>query len=297
MLARIGNTPLLRLNRIGAQFKGVRICVKAEWFNPGGSVKDRPAWRMIRGGEESGRLTADKIILDATSGNTGIAYAMIAAVKGYRVKLVMPKNISEERKKILGAYGAQIVYSSDLDGSDGAIRLAKKTYAEDPGRYFMPDQYNNPLNVQAHYETTGKEIWEQTEGEVTHFLACIGTGGTVMGNTKRLKEFNKNIRCFAVEPKDAWHGLEGMKHMASSIKPGIFDEAKLDGKIPVDTEDAYAMVRRIAREEGMLAGQSSGAVLTAALQLAAKIKEGVIAVIFPDGGDKYLSTRVWGEGR
>ncbi len=292
-LSRVGNTPLLGLRRIMRDFPGVQLCAKAEWYNPGGSVKDRAASRMLRGGEESGILTRDKIILDSTSGNTGIAYAMLGAVKGYRVKLVMPRNISEERKRIIGAYGAEIVYTSDQEGSDGAILEAKRIYQSDPGRYFMPDQYNNPLNVQAHYETTGREIWEQTQGKVTHFLACIGTGGTVMGTSKRLKEFGGSVKTYAVEPKDAWHGLEGMKHMASSIKPGIFDEKQLDGVIPVDTEAAYAMVRRLAREEGLLVGQSSGAVTVAALQLAAQLKEGIIAVIFPDGGDKYLTTRVW----
>ena len=271
--------------------------MKAEWFNPGGSVKDRPALWMIRDGEKSGKLTRDKIILDATSGNTGISYAMIGAAKGYRAKLVMPGNVSEERKKILSAHGAEIVYSSDLEGSDGAIRGARKLYEKDPEKYFVPDQYNNPLNVQAHYETTGKEIWEQTGGQITHFLACIGTGGTVMGTGKRLKEYNKNVRVYAVEPKDAWHGLEGMKHMATSIKPSIYDERKLDGVIPADTEEAYAMVRRLAREEGFLVGQSSGAVMVAALQLAKKIKEGLLVVISPDSGDKYLTTRVWEEGR
>lgn len=297
LLAKIGNTPLLRLNRIGKEFSGVQICVKAEWFNPGGSVKDRPASWMIRDGEKSGKLTKDKVILDATSGNTGIAYAMIGAARGYRVKLVMPGNISEERKKILSAHGAEIVYSSDLEGSDGAIREAQRIYKADPGKYFMPDQYNNPLNVQAHYETTGREIWEQTGGEVTHFLACIGTGGTVMGTSKRLKEYNKAVQCYAVEPKDAWHGLEGMKHMATSIKPGIYDEKKLDGVIPVDTEEAYAMVRRLALEEGFLVGQSSGAALVCALQLAKKIKEGLIVMISPDSGDKYLTTRVWEDAK
>ncbi len=296
LLSRIGNTPLLALCKIAAQFPRVQICAKAEWFNPGGSVKDRAALAMILGGEQSGALTRDKIILDSTSGNTGIAYAMIGAAKGYRVKLVMPKNISEERKKITTAFGAEIVFTSDQEGSDGAILEARRIYERDPGKYFMPDQYNNALNVQAHYETTGKEIWEQTQGQVTHFLACIGTGGTVMGTGKRLKEYNHNVQVLAVEPKDAWHGLEGMKHMASSIKPGIYDEKKLDGKIQVDTEEAYAMVRRLAREEAVMVGQSSGAVLTAALDLAKKIKEGLIVVIFPDGGDKYLSTRVW-EGK
>ena len=293
LLARIGNTPLLRLQRVGREFPGVALCAKAEWFNPGGSVKDRAALAMICGGEESGALTTEKTILDSTSGNTGIAYAMIGAAKGYKVKLVMPKNISEERKKITTAFGVEIVYTSDQEGSDGAIREAHRIYRQNPEKYFMPDQYNNALNAQAHYTTTGKEIWEQTQGRVTHFLACIGTGGTVMGTSKRLKEYDKRVATFAVEPKDPWHGLEGMKHMASSIKPGIYDEKKLDGVFPADTEEAYAMVRRLAREEALMVGQSSGAVMTVALRLAAKIKEGVIVMIFPDGGDKYLSTRVW----
>jgi S-sulfo-L-cysteine synthase (O-acetyl-L-serine-dependent) len=295
LLEKIGDTPLLRLKNIGREFKDIEFCLKAEWFNPGGSIKDRPASYMIRAAEQSGKLTKDKILLDSTSGNTGIAYAMVGASRGYRVRLVMPKNVSEERKRIVTAYGAEIIYSSELEGSDGAIRLAEKLYRENKEMYYMPDQYNNPVNPQAHYETTGKEIWKQTEGQVTHFLAGIGTGGTVMGTGRRLKEYNRDVQVIAVEPKDSWHGLEGMKHMATSIVPGIFKEEKLDGKIQIETEEAYEMVRRLGREEGMLVGQSSGAVLAAALKLAAKVKEGLFVMIFADGGDKYLSTRVWGE--
>lgn len=292
ILDQIGKTPLVELRRIPAGL-GVEIYAKAEWFNPGGSVKDRPAWRMIQEGIREGKLTKGKTILDSSSGNTAIAYAMIGAALGYAVEMVVPGNVSEERRKILQAFGAKLTISSPMEGSDGAIREARRILKGNPGKYFMPDQYNNEFNPRAHYETTGVEIWEQTRGRVTHFLATIGTGGTVMGTSRRLKEYNPKIQCFAVEPEDAFHGLEGMKHMASSIKPGIYDEKKLDGVIPVNTEKAYEMARRLAREEGIFVGQSSGAVAVCALELAKKIKKGVIVGVFPDGGDKYLSTRVW----
>ncbi|MBI5236253.1 MAG: cysteine synthase [Deltaproteobacteria bacterium] len=290
----VGKTPLVRINRITAELpKDVEIYAKLEGYNPGGSVKDRAALRMIEDAEDQGRLTRDKVILDSTSGNTGIAYSWIGAVKGYKVELVVPGNVSEERKKILNAFGAKVVFSSPLEGSDGAIRLAWKIYVEHPDRYCKLDQYNNPSNPQAHYDGTGAEIIAQTEGRVTHFVASIGTGGTIMGTGRRLKEFSKEIKVVAVEPDNAFHGLEGLKHMASSIVPGIYHEDELDEKIPAPTEESYLMAKRLAREEGLLVGQSSGAAMWAALELGKRLQKGVVAVIFPDNGDKYLSTRLW----
>lgn len=292
----VGNTPLVRINRITQDLPvGVEIYAKLEGCNPGGSVKDRPALSMIEDAERSGRLTPDKIILDSTSGNTGIAYAWIAAVKGYKVHLVVPANVSSERKKILNAFGAHVIFSSPLEGSDGAIRLAWKIYVENPDKYCKLDQYNNPSNPLAHFNGTAVEIIEQTNGKVTHLVASIGTGGTIMGTGRRLKEFNKDIQVIAVEPDNAFHGLEGLKHMESSIVPGIYHEDELDGKVPAPTEESYAMAKRLAREEGILVGQSSGAAMWAALEVAKKLKKGLVAVIFPDFGDKYLSTRLWEE--
>lgn len=292
----VGNTPLVRINRITKDLPaGVEIYAKLEGCNPGGSVKDRPALSMIEDAETSGRLTPDKIILDSTSGNTGIAYAWIAAVKGYKVHLVVPANVSSERKKILNAFGAHVIYSSALEGSDGAIRLAWKIYVENPDKYCKLDQYNNPSNPMAHFNGTAVEIIEQTNGKVTHLVASIGTGGTIMGTGRRLKEFNKDIQVIAVEPDNAFHGLEGLKHMESSIVPGIYHEEELDGKVPAPTEESYAMAKRLAREEGILVGQSSGAAMWGAFEVAKKLKKGLVAVIFPDFGDKYLSTRLWEE--
>ena len=293
ILDLVGNTPLIRLQRIPASVSPVEIYIKAEWFNPGGSVKDRPACRMILEGERSGKLTAQKIIMDSSSGNTAIAYAMISASRGYRAEIVMPDNVSDERKKILAAYAATVIYTDPLEGSDGAIREAHRRYKDNPQKYFMPDQYNNPFNPKAHEETTAQEIWNQTGGKITHLIAGIGTGGTVMGTGKGLKAHNSKIQVVAAEPAGSLHGLEGMKHMASSIVPGIYDEKFLDLKIPVESEDAYEMVRRLGKEEGLLVGQSSGAVLWAALEIAKTLKSGLIVAVFPDGGDKYLSTRVW----
>jgi len=293
ILDLIGNTPLIKLERLGAVNPSVEIYVKAEWYNPGGSVKDRPARRMILEGEKSGKMSMDKILLDSSSGNTAIAYAMIAAHRGYRVELVMPGNVSEERKKILDVYGAKVIYSDPLEGSDGAIREAHRRYDENPDKYFMPDQYNNPFNPKAHEDTTAVEIWNQTQGRVTHVVASLGTSGTAMGTGRGIKKFNSRVQIVAVEPAGPLHGLEGMKHIATSIVPGIYKESLLDRKIPVETEDAYEMVRRLGREEGLLAGQSCGAVLWGARKLASEIEQGVIVAIFPDGGDKYLSTRVW----
>lgn len=294
VLDLVGNTPLVRINRITKDLpEGVEIYAKLEGYNPGGSVKDRAALSMIEDAERSGRLTKDKVILDSTSGNTGIAYAWIGAVKGYKVELVVPANVSEERKKTLFAFGAHVIYSNPLEGSDGAIRQAWKIYVGDPEKYCKLDQYNNPSNPHAHFDGTGVEIIEQTEGRVTHFVASIGTGGTVMGTGRRLKEFNKDIRVVAVEPESPLHGLEGLKHMASSIVPGIYHEEELDEKVPAPTEESYDMAKRLAREEGLLVGQSSGAAMWGALEVARRLKRGLVVVIFPDGGDKYLSTRLW----
>ncbi len=294
VLDLIGDTPMLQLRGLTAGLPAsVRVFAKLEGCNPGGSVKDRPAWRMIQEGLRTRRLRPGKIILDSTSGNTGIALALIGRVLGYPVELVIPANVSSERKKILHAYRASVIYSDPMDGSDGAIRLCRKILAENPEKYFKPDQYFNPMNPQSHYETTGPEIWRQTDGTVTHFVAGIGTGGTVMGTGRYLKEINPEIRLIAVEPDDALHGLEGLKHMASSIVPGIYHEDELDEKIAVSTDEAYAMVYRLSQEEGVLVGQSSGAAMFAALKIARRIKAGTVVTIFPDFGDKYLSTNLW----
>ncbi len=297
VISRIGDTPLLRLERIGREFPGVEYYAKAEWFNPGGSVKDRPALNMILEGERTGQLTRDKIILDATSGNTGIAYAMIAATRGYKVRLCVPANASIERKRILRAYGVDLILTDPTQGSDGAIRKARELYAKEPDIYFYPDQYNNPANWQAHYNGTAVEIWEQTAGRLTHFVATLGTSGTFCGTARRLKELNPAIRCISLQPDSPFHGLEGMKHMGSAIVPGIYDSTLADQDLPVATEDAYRMVRRLAREEGLLVGVSSGAALWGALEVARQLKgsSGVIVTLFPDSGDKYLSERFWDE--
>ncbi|MBI2089504.1 MAG: cysteine synthase family protein [Deltaproteobacteria bacterium] len=294
VLDLIGDTPLLELRKITEGISpGVRIFAKLEGFNPGGSVKDRAAWRMVRDGIESGKLAKGKTILDSTSGNTGIALAMIGAVLGYPVELVMPSNVSAERKRIIGAFGAKVILSDPLEGSDGAIRLCRKILEQNPQRYFKPDQYFNPMNAQAHYETTGPEIYRQTRGEITHFIAGIGTGGTIMGVGRYLRERNPRIRVIAVEPDDALHGLEGLKHMASSIVPGIYHEEELDNKVPVATEAAYAMVYRVSQEEGILVGQSSGAAMHATLEVARRLTSGTLVTLFPDFGDKYLTTNLW----
>ena len=293
----VGNTPLLELLAIAAETPGVRILGKAEWRNPGGSVKDRPAMWMIRDGEKSGALTPEKTILDATSGNTGIAYAWIGAALGYKVKLCMPKNASEERKKILRAYGVDFVLTDPGEGSDGAIREARRLYEEDPGWYFYPDQYSNPANPRAHYESTAPEIWEQTEGEITHFVAGLGTSGTFVGTSTRLKELNPEIKVVSFEPDSPFHGLEGMKHMGSAIVPPIYDPMVADENRATPTEDAYAMVKRVAREEGILIGISAGAAVATALEVAREIEAsgetGTVVTILCDGADKYLSESFW----
>ncbi|MER3455645.1 MAG: cysteine synthase [candidate division GAL15 bacterium] len=294
VLQRIGNTPLLRLRRVTRGLpEGVEVYVKAEWFNPGGSVKDRPVLRMIEDAERAGLVTPDKVLLDSTSGNAGIAYAMIGAVKGYRVKLVMPANASEERKRMIRAYGAELVFSDPLEGSDGAILLARRIQEEDPDRYYKPDQYNNPSNWKAHYDTTGPEILAQTDGRVTHFVGTLGTTGTVVGVGRRLREASPEVEIVAVEPDSPLHGIEGLKHIASSIRPGIYDPSVHHRTMGVSTEVAYAMARRLAREEGLFVGASTGAAVWAALQVARDLREGLVVALGPDGGDRYLSTALW----
>jgi len=297
VLTHIGNTPLLRLERIAAGLQGIEICAKAEYFNPGGSVKDRPALNMILDGERTGRLSSKRVILDATSGNTGIAYAMIGAARGYRVKLCLPANASVERKRILKAYGAEVVLTDAAEGSDGAIRRCREIYEADPEAYFYPDQYNNPANWRAHYETTGPEIISQTGGRITHFVTGVGTTGTFTGVSRRLKRDVPGVACYAVQPASGFHGLEGMKHLPTSIVPGIYDASLADGIVWVETEDAYEMVRRLARSEGLLVGISSGANVVAALRLARDLKArgetGVLVTVFCDAADKYLSEHFW----
>lgn len=287
----VGNTPLLDLSRFSPK-ESVRILAKAEWFNPGGSVKDRAALYMVRQGEERGELTEEKVLLDSTSGNTGIAYAWIAAALGYRIELVVPANISPEKKSILRAYGVHLTFSDPLEGSDGAQRLAQKIVERAKDHYFMPDQYSNPANPQAHYETTGMEILEQTQGAVTHFVAGIGTSGTLMGTGRRLKEENSQIQVIGMEPKEAVHGLEGLKNLSVSLVPGIFDAALVDARLSVETEESYAMCEKLAAT-GLLVGYSSGAALVAAQQVARRLERGVIVTIFPDSGDRYLSQPVF----
>jgi cysteine synthase B len=298
LLDCIGNTPLLRLERLGSSYPNAEFYGKAEWFNPGGSVKDRPALEMIRDAERTGRLKPGQTILDATSGNTGIAYAMIAAASGYRVKLCLPSSASEERKKILAAYGAEIVITPGDEGSDGAIMRAREIIAAEPGKYFYPDQYGNPGNWRAHYNTTAPEIWEQTAGRVTHFVAGLGTSGTFVGVTRRLKELNPAIRCISLQPDAAFHGLEGWKHMPTAIVPAIYDPTLADANLSIDTENAYRMVKRAAREEGLLLSPSAAAALDGCFQVAAKLKpeeHAVFVTVFPDSGTKYLSERFWNE--
>ena len=275
----------------------IRIHAKLERFNPGGSVKDRPALWMIRDGLKQGLLNKGKIILDSTSGNTGIALAMIGATMGFRVKLVMPGNVSDERKRICRAFGAELIFSDPLEGSDGAIMDARKIYEDNPEYYFKPDQYNNPANPRAHEESTGPEIWRDTDGKITHFIASLGTSGTLVGTGRFLKKVNPDIRIVAAEPDSPFHGIEGLKHIESSIVPGIYDTSVFDEKIGIDTDEAYRFTQRLASEEGILSGQSCGCALAASLKVAEKLAEngepGEIVAIFPDGGEKYLSTPVF----
>ncbi|HEY3411528.1 MAG TPA: cysteine synthase family protein [Armatimonadota bacterium] len=293
VLSHIGNTPLLRLRAIDREYPGVEIFAKAEYFNPGGSVKDRPALNMIREGERLGLLHPGKTILDATSGNTGIAFAMLGAALGYPVTLCMPSNANQERKRILRAYGAEILLTDPAESSDGAIRVARRLSAESPERYFYADQYSNPANWRAHYDGTGPEIWRQTGGRVTHFVSGLGTTGTVMGVGRRLKVYNPGVRIHAVQPDSPFHGLEGLKHLETALVPAIYDPSVIDAQMEINTEDAYDMVRRLAREEGLLVGISAGAGVLAATQIASTLNEGVVVCVLCDGGDRYLSERFW----
>jgi cysteine synthase B len=293
MIDLIGGTPLVRLRTFGVDTPGVELYAKAEFQNPGGSVKDRAAASILREAQRTGRLRDGVTILDATSGNTGIAYAMISAAYGYRLKLCMPANVTPERTRMLKAYGAEIVLTDPMEGTDGAIREARRLFAADPQRYFYADQYNNDANWRAHYETTGPEIIEQTEGRITHFVAGLGTSGTFMGVGRRLREFNPDIQLISVQPDSPMHGVEGLKHMETAIRPGIYDDTLADEDVRVTTERAYAFTRRLASEEGMLVGVSSGAALAAALDLSERVRKGVIVVVFPDSGTRYLTERFW----
>ncbi|MGA2712324.1 MAG: cysteine synthase family protein [Bryobacteraceae bacterium] len=297
LIGNVGNTPLLKLAKVAADFPGIEIYAKAEYFNPGGSVKDRPALNMILEGERSGKLTPGKTLIDATSGNTGIAYAMICAARGYKVKLCLPTNASIERKRILKAYGAELVLTPADEGSDGAIRKVREIHAADPDRYFYPDQYNNDANWQAHYDTTGPEIIEQTEGRLTHFVTLLGTSGTFMGNSRRLRKELPHVQCISAQPSTGFHGIEGTKHMPAAIVPGIYDEKLADRNLWIETEDCHKMVKRLAREEGLLVGISGAgnvvAALTIAKELLAQGKKGLIVTILCDGADKYLSEHFW----
>lgn len=297
ILAQVGNTPLLRLRRLAPANPRVQVYAKAEWFNPGGSIKDRPALYIIEEAERQGLLTPDKIIIDATSGNTGIGYALIAAAKGYRVTLVMPANVTEERKQLARAYGAEIIESDPLEGSDGAIRLVRELVAREPDRYFYADQYNNPANWRAHYETTGPEIWVQTQGKVTHFVAGLGTTGTFVGVGRFLREVNPSVQLVGVQPADELQVIEGLKHLPTSIVPGIWDPGLADEIMEVEAQEAWEMARRLAREEGWFVGLSAGANIVAALRVAERLEEGVIVTVLPDAGTKYISLGIWDESR
>jgi cysteine synthase B len=297
LLDQIGRTPLIEIPLAG--FSGVQVLGKAEFLNPGGSVKDRPALNMILEGERTGQLAPDKVLIDSTSGNTGIAYAMICAHKGYKVKLCLPENASRERKQILRTFGAELVLTDGAEGSDGAITVCREIVDQDPDKYFYPDQYNNPANWESHFETTGPEIIEQTNGSVTHFLAALGTSGTFTGITRRLRQELPGVKCISVQPDSPLHGVEGTKHMPSAIKPGIYDPALADDNYWVATEDAYDMARRLAREEGLLVGVSAAANVIAAHRIARELSErgenGVVVTILCDGGGKYLSEEFWND--
>jgi cysteine synthase B len=298
VLECIGNTPLLRLERIGREFPNIEFLAKAEWFNPGGSVKDRPALSMIQAGLASGALRPGKTIIDATSGNTGIAYALVGAALGYPVVLCLPDSASHERKRILAAFGAEMIITPGDEGTDGAIRRVQKIVAAEPEKYFYPDQYSNPANWQAHYRGTANEIWEQTAERITHFVAGLGTSGTFVGTTRRLKELNPAIRCISLQPDAAFYGLEGWKHMETAIRPSIYDDTLADENLEVGTEDAYRLVKRVAREEGLLVSPSAAAALNGCFAVAKKLPRGqhaVIVTVFADSGAKYLSERFWDE--
>ena len=298
---RVGNTPLLRMGRLTEHLVGVQVLGKAEWANPGGSVKDRAATAIVKAAQAAGRILpgSGESLLDATSGNTGIAYAMLGAAMGFPVTLCMPTNVSPERKRILAAYGAEVVWTDPAEGSDGAIRKAREMAAAEPGRYFYADQYGNENNWLAHYHTTANEIWQQTEGRITHFVAGLGTSGTFMGTTRRLRELNPAVCCCSMQPDSPFHGLEGMKHMATAIVPRIYDPALADRNLEMETERAHAMARRLARTEGLLVGVSAAANVAAALQVAEEEasagREAVIVTVLCDSADKYLSERFWEE--
>jgi S-sulfo-L-cysteine synthase (O-acetyl-L-serine-dependent) len=290
----VGNTPLLRLARVAPDLPpGVELYAKAEWYNPGGSVKDRPALYMIRDGERSGRLRHGVRIADATSGNTGIAYATIGAALGYKVTLALPSNASAERKRILRALGAELILTDPMEGTDGAIRAIRALVAEHSERFFYPDQYNNPANVRAHYETTGAEIWSQTEGRTTHFVAALGTCGTFVGTGRRLREEHPGVRLIAVQPDGPYHALEGVKHLPTAIVPGIYDPTLADEVLEISSEEAFEMARRLARVEGLMVGISAAANVAAALRVARGLEAGVVVTMLCDGAAKYLSDRFW----
>ena len=300
LLERIGNTPLLRFDQLTSHLPNLTLLGKAEWHNPGGSVKDRAASNIVAEGRRSGKFSSGKTLLDATSGNTGIAYAMLGAAEGFPVTLCMPQNVSAERKKILSVYGADIIYTDPGDGSDGAIRAARQLAAKHPDLYFYADQYSNDANWLAHYHGTANEIWQQTQGRITHFVAMLGTSGTFMGTARRLKELNPAIRCISLQPDSSFHGIEGAKHMATAIVPKIYDPALADENLEIATEDAYAMARRVARECGLLLGVSAAAGLAGSLRVAEQLdlsgeRQPVIVTILSDSGDKYLSERFWTE--
>lgn len=293
VLDLIGRTPLVRLSRFERECPGVELYAKAEWQNPGGSVKDRAASRMIADGEASGRLRPGLTIVDATSGNTGIAYAMVGAARGYKVKLCLPENASPERKMILRAFGAELVLTSPLEGTDGSIREVRRMVAEHPELYFYPDQYSNDSNWRAHFDTTGPEIIEQTSGRITHFIAGLGTSGTFVGTSRALRQFNPAIKLISFQPDSPFHGLEGLKHMETAMVPKIYDDKLADEDLRVSTEAAHRAVRRLAREEGLLVGISAGAALVAALDVAKRLTSGVVVTVFPDGAEKYLTENFW----
>ena len=298
-LERIGNTPLLRLQRIGRDIPNSSFLGKAEWMNPGGSVKDRAAANIILEALRSRKLTPGKILLDSTSGNTGIAYAMLGAAQGFPVTLCMPENVSIERKRILSAYGANIIYTDPGEGSDGAIRIARELAAKHPDLYYYADQYSNNANWQAHYHGTANEIWKQTEGRITHFVSMLGTSGTFVGTTRRLKELNPQVRCVSLQPDSPFHGIEGAKHMPSAILPKIYDDSLADENLEISTEESYVMAKRMAKEEGLLVGISAAAAVVGSLEVARKLRKNeraVIVTIFCDSGDKYLSERFWEQG-
>ncbi|HKT89031.1 MAG TPA: cysteine synthase family protein [Candidatus Sulfotelmatobacter sp.] len=301
LVERIGNTPLLRLDALTSDLPGVALLGKAEWYNPGGSVKDRAAASIVAEARRSGQLHSGKILLDATSGNTGIAYAMLGAAEGFPVTLCMPENVSRERKQILHGYGANIIYTDPADGSDGAIRMARELASKHPDQYFYADQYSNDANWKAHYHATANEIWQQTQGRVTHFVSMLGTSGTFVGTTRRLKELNPSVKCISLQPDSSFHGIEGAKHMASAIVPKIYDSTIADQNLEIATEDAYAMARQLPREAGLLVGISAAAAVVGCLKIARNLalkrgQEAIIVTILCDSGEKYLSERFWNEG-